>query len=130
MRSIQTNNQVRFAVTIDIRHGDRLRTRARGKNTRSLESAIPVTEQCAYGVGGEESWGETHVEGVTLFCDKGLVTIRPIGRFILVLQADLTVDSGQLMHLTHAVMQHLQPLVNVFPPPSRQPSRQRDRRRQ
>ena len=80
-----------------------------------LLSALGSTVYAAYAEGGADAWGETDCEMVSLHCEKGLVAVARLSRFLLCMQADQSVQVGQLMHAMRTLLTHLQPLEQVYP---------------
>lgn len=82
-----------------------------------LLSALGSTVYSAYaeGGGGAEAWGEKSLDLVSLHCEKGVVAVARLSRFLLCLQADHSVQLGQLMHTLNALRTHLHTLAEVYP---------------
>ena len=81
-----------------------------------LLSALGSTVYAAYAEGGANAWGETDCEMVSLHCEKGVVAVARLSRFLLCMQADQSVQMGQLMHAMRTLIAQLQPLEQVYPP--------------
>ena len=80
-----------------------------------LLSALGSTVYAAYAEGGDSAWGEKRLDCVSLHCEKGVVAVAQLSRFLLCMQADHSVQVGQLMHAMNTLLHHLQPLAGVYP---------------
>jgi hypothetical protein len=80
-----------------------------------LLSALGSTVYAAYAEGGDNAWGEKGLDCVSLHCEKGVVAVAQLSRFLLCLQADHSVQVGQLMQAMQTLLQQMEPLKGVYP---------------